>query len=224
MKPLKLSIHAADDEITEAWRVLELHHTVSLPVTKHPSTSPLSQTIFIIGHVTPANAPLPAQPTPAEKLLTALFISAYYTLDLNWTLICSSVTFHQPWHVVSDIPEQPAPVRARLAVRFRRDAGEVQPPLSWLRAWHTPLHSPLAPALHLQSASRSLMSQHTSHPIWAAFNDASLPHTCQHTHTHVLLPEVQLYTHLSVKTYIPDSQAYMMQCGSFKLIIAFIIN
>ena len=207
---------------------MELHHTVSLPVTKHPSTSPLSQTIFIIGHVTPANAPLPAQPTPAEKLLTALFISAYYTLDLNWTLICSSVTFHQPWHAVSDIPEQPAAVRARLAVRFRRDVGEVQPPLSWLPAWHTPLRSPLAPALHLQSASRSLMSQHTSHPIRAAFNDAGLPHTCQHTdthtHTHVLLPEVQLYTHLSVKTYIPDSQAYMMQCGSFKLIIAFIIN
>ena len=134
--------------------------------------------------MTPANAPLAARPTPAGKLLTALFISAYYTLDLNWTLICSSVTFHQPWHVVFDIPEQPAPVRARLAVRFRWEAGEVRPPLSWLRAWHAPLSSPLASALHLQSASRSLMSQHTSHPIRAAFNDAGLPHTCQHTHTH----------------------------------------
>lgn len=113
------------------------------------------------------------------KLLMALFISIYYTLDLNWTLICSSVTFYQPWHVVFDTGER------RLSMHVRR-AFQMVParcsPRTLTTARHTPLRSPLAASLHLQSASDSLMSQHTLHRVRAAFNVTGLPHACQHTY------------------------------------------
>jgi len=119
------------------------------------------------------------------KLLMAFFISIHYVPDLNLTVICSSVTFHHPWHAVFDTSRQCLSMHVRRA--FQKTPVRCSSVIL-TAVWHTALRSPLAKSLHRHSASHSLMSQHISHPVWAVFNVAGLPHT--HTHTHNQLSDL----------------------------------
>ena len=116
------------------------------------------------------------------KLLMAFFISIHYVPDLNLTVICSSVTFHHPWHAVFDTSRQCLSMHVRRA--FQKTPVRCSSVIL-TAVWHTALRSPLAKSLHRHSASHSLMSQHISHPVWAVFNVAGLPHT--HTQSAVWL-------------------------------------
>lgn len=134
------------------------------------------------------------------KLLTALFISVDYSPGLNWTLICSSVTFHQPWHVVFDVAEWRLSANA-----FQMRPGEVQPCSLDYSVTH---YSALTVSDVTPSAICITLSNDSTHfaPSMSCIQ-WHWPPTNMLTHTHMfscLTSSVSLHTFANIQTQKPN--------------------